>query len=163
MQLNVTHAFGGGDVTLARVRANPSHDDCLSLLDQFRKKRDALQQLRAQIAGQARGQLASRFAADIAEASLVRLRTIERELAQTEDAIDTVGALLRPGSEGQEARRTRAAALEIAHQRMVAVRDAMEAAGVWHLQARVTFDSPRYLPVTGEDGGAVTVTQVNVR
>ncbi|MCX5660903.1 MAG: DUF748 domain-containing protein [Planctomycetota bacterium] len=157
LDLTVRHALGGGDVALAKVRANPTREDCLSLVAQLRERKADLSRLREEVAGRARGQLASRFEAETAEATLARLRAIDTELAQTEDSLDSVSAMLRPGAARQADRRSRAASLEIARQRMEAVRRALFAGGVRDIQRRVQFYDPSFTVAPGPGGGQVTL------
>lgn len=154
LDLTVRHILGPGDVAMAKVRANPSKADAVSLVAQLREKKANLGRLREEVAGRARGQLASRFEAETAEATLARLRAIDAELAQTEDSLDRVSALLRPGAERQADRRSRAASLEIARQRIEAVRAALLAHGVPDFDRRVQFFDPGFTVAPAAPGSA---------
>lgn len=159
VQLVLKHELGGGDVNLAHTRANPSPDDCLALAQKTRAHKARLLQLRAQLIGQARSSLAVLPAAQ-ADATLQQLREVEQELAHTEDALDELYGMLRPGADRQASRRTRVAALAIGQQRLEAVRASLNVNGVPHAAERVRMLNPQFATPEGDDAGQVVVTFV---
>jgi hypothetical protein len=161
IELTILHTFGAGDVAVLASRANPSADDARSLAYQLRAHKLELSSLRAQVSGQAEAQLAAFDAMD-ASATIDRLRAIDRELAQTEDALDRTYDLLRPGAQRQADRRTRAAALEVAAQRLLAIRAELRALGVADVDRRVHLLHPTFTPGDQADS-SVTVQPVRTK
>ena len=71
--------------------------------------------------------------------------------------------MLRPGADRQAPRRTRTAALEIAKQRLQAVKDALLTGPpdeIPHVEDRVRVTNPQFAPTGDEGGGKVMVTVV---
>ena len=69
---------------------------------QLRARRDELLGTAQEIAGELRGALASRGKTDATDRSLApHLRAVSRELAYTDDAVELVSDLLRPGTDRQ--------------------------------------------------------------
>jgi hypothetical protein len=162
LTLTIRHTLGGGDIVVARTRANPSPADCLNLEYQFRQRKSELLQLRADVAGQARAQLVSLGEAD-AGPTLARLKAIDQEIAHTEDSLDEVGDLLRPGADRQSDRRTRAAALAIAQDRLQSVLAILQAAGVPDFKNRVHAVEAQYNPTEDANGGQIVITEVETK
>jgi hypothetical protein len=151
--VTISHELGETDVTAASDRANPPVEEAANLALELRARKLALSQLRAQAAGEAEAQLAS-FTSSDAEPALQRLRAIDRDLAATENALDHVYDLLRPGAQRQALRRTRATAIEIAAQRLAGVRALLAADGVPDVDGRVKLMNPRYNPSDQPAGNA---------
>ena len=125
----------------------------------FRSARRAeLQRMREDVAGQARGQLGSKLETQTTQATLTRLGAIQRELAETEDALDLVGDLLSPGADRQGERRTRAAALVLARQRLEGVKQTLLSVGIPDAANRVTLGQPSMAMVDGDRPGRIVVT-----
>ena len=159
LTLTVRHELGGGDVQRAAERANPSPEDCRNLEYQLRTRKAVLQRLRADVAGQARGQLVSLGESGAATA-LARLRAIDKELGRTENALDEVCELLRPGADRQAARRTRQASLAIARERVDAVKAMLLASGVKDIADRVQVVEAQFNPTESDTGGRVLIAAV---
>jgi hypothetical protein len=158
LNLVIRHDLGGGDLTVANERANPSAKDALNLAEQLRQQQlNALQQ-RSILAGIARSELAWGSAA-AANNTLSQLRQVDQQVAANDDALDRTLALLRPGADRQAARRTRGACLEYGHERLDAIKQALTAAGLTDLD-RVHFATPKFEQVAGDEGGKVVVTLV---
>ncbi len=157
LELQVRHELTSGDVTRLAVRVNPSADESRSIAEQLRNEKADLLARRAELAGTARGQLGSRPEAD-AGATLETLRTLDRQIAQTENAMDQLYDMLRPGAERQANRRTRAAAIEVGKRRLTAVKDALVSAGI--AEQRVRQTNPVYAPGESDEGGLVVITLV---
>jgi hypothetical protein len=118
-----------------------------------------LLRLRADAAGQARAQLLSLGEANAA-AALARLTAVDQELARTEDALDQVLELLRPGADRQAGRRMRAVALDFGRERLDAVRAVLLASKVPHIADRITVVDPQFNPVDGDSGGRLLIAVV---
>lgn len=151
--VTISHELGEADVAAASDRANPPVEEAANLALELRARKLALSQLRAQAAGEAEAQLAS-FSSSDAEPALLRLRAIDRDLAATENALDHVYELLRPGAQRQALRRTRATAIEFAAQRLAGVRALLAADGVPDVDHRVKLMNPRYNPSDQPAGDA---------
>jgi hypothetical protein len=150
-----------GDIGRARLRANPSKEECRELINRLSRRKDDLTRRRLDVLGDARGSLASRSPAEAA-AVLERLRAVERELTTTEDALDRLYELERPGAERQTNRRTKTTALDVARSRQRAIIDYVKAAGVANAADRVKTTRPTFAPVESSDvtGGSVVLTVV---
>jgi hypothetical protein len=154
----VTHRLGAGDVSRASERANPSREQCDALQRQLRTRKAELLNLRADTAGRARAQLMSLGSAG-AQSAMQQLAAIDRELAGTEDSLDQVCDLLRPGAEKQAERRTRTSALKIASVRLSEIKAVLLASGLPNINDRVKIIPPRFDPSADQDG-AVMITTV---
>jgi hypothetical protein len=160
LTLTVRHELGGADVQRASARANPSPEDCRNLEYRLRARKAELLRERADAAGAARAQLVS-LGEGGASASLARLRAIDQELGQTENALDQVLELLRPGADRQAARRTRQASLAVARERLEAVKAYLLASSnVHNIASRLSVVEAQYNPAEGTDGGHVWITVV---
>ena len=165
----VQHDFGAGDLARAEMLANPSEADCLALAARLRGVRAALSRERAQLAAEAR----AHYVVGLVERGRVdsnNLRGLDREIGRTEEALDRVYELLRPGAERRRDKRTRDAALALGQLRLEAVRDLLETAGIRNARARIDLRRPRYQLADGrsdsdsdddfhsESGGRITLT-----
>jgi hypothetical protein len=123
------------------------------------RKIDLLGQ-RSQLAGQARGVIAS-APADQASQIVSRLRSIDQQIAQTEDALDKVYDLLRPGAERQATRRTRAASLELAQHRLDQARNYLLSANVPKATERIRAVNPTFAPTDSDSGGTIVIAVIS--
>lgn len=155
VQITLRHDLGAGDVKRAAERANPNGDDAQALAYQLRQKKMELLKERARIAGQARGEIGSGI--DVTE-TLDRLRGVEREMAATEDGLDDLNNLVRPGAGRQALRRTRAACIAIGEQRLTDVYEVLLGSGIPKIAERITITHAKFNPDDSIDGGAVTLT-----
>lgn len=162
LQLTIRHEFGGGDLIRANLRANPTSSDAEYLAYQLHQRKLDLLQERASLAGQARAEVASLPAAS-AKPTLDRLADLDTRIALTEDALDSAGALLRPGADRQSARRTRGAALRLADDRVKFVNDYLnENAAQFRIAAeRISKINPTLNPAEGNEGGKIVITLVS--
>jgi hypothetical protein len=150
------HELGGGDVAIAAARANPSPEDCVELSLQIRARREGLAAERAAAAADARAYFGAGNVSR-AQAAAARVRELERELAQSEAALDSLYLMLRPGADRQAPRRTRDAGLALGRERLAAVREALlrELDG---LESRIEPPArPSFTEASGSGGGRVTV------
>lgn len=159
LQLQLRHELSTADVVRAAVRANPTPEECRSLAERLRHEKSELLAHRAVLAGWARGKLGSRPESQ-ARTTLDSLRAIDRQIAQTENALDQLYDQLRPGAARQRDRRTRAAGLEISQQRLAVVRNVLLSAGIAGADERVHQTNPRFAPNDSDAGGQVIITLV---
>jgi Domain of Unknown Function (DUF748) len=159
LTLTIRHELSAGDLQLAMQRANPSPTDCRDMVHQLLSQKTELLRLRADAAGQARAQLMSLGETNAAPA-LARLTAVDQELARTEDALDQVLELLRPGADRQAARRMRAVALDFGRERLDAVQAALLASKVPHIADRIKLIDPQFNPTDGESGGRLLIAVV---
>ncbi len=97
-------------------------------------------------------------------AAIERLRTINRELADTYNSLDSTYDLLRPGADRQAMRRTRSAGLAIARFRLQAVRQFLLGADAKELSPlRIHVANPQFNPTADDSPGTVTITVVKNR
>ena len=148
LEVLLQHTLGDGDVPRARLRANPTRQDSLSILAHLREKKRELLDLRAVAAGEARSFLASRFDAVPADAALDRVRALDHEVAQTDDAIDAICDLLAPGADRRADRRTRAAAIDLGTARMEILRAALLATNIPDIAHRIRIVHAKFNPPT---------------
>jgi hypothetical protein len=159
LTLTIRHTLGGKDVQLAMQRANPSPAECRDIEHQLLSHKAELLRLRADAAGQARAQLMA-LGETNAAAALDRLAAIDREIARTENALDQVLELLRPGADRQATRRMRAVALDFGRERLDAVRDVLWVSRVKHIADRVRIIDAQFNPTDGDSSGQVFIAVV---
>ena len=158
LELTLRNVLGSGDVARAAQRANPSPQEAQTLAEQLRHKRADLVALAAELEGQTRAQLAIAPAAASA-GSVERLRMVRREIAATDDALDQLYELLRPGADHQANRRTRQACLAIGQARLQAIQDAVMTAGIKDADKRVRVVRSQF-NVVQPQGGQVVLSLV---
>jgi hypothetical protein len=141
--VQVQHRFGGADVARAEALANPSAEDCLQLAAGLRGARAELRRDRAELAAKVRAAWGVGPGA-AQPAGTDRLRALEGAIAANDDALDRVLELLRPGAERYRDKRTRAAALAVARERVEVLRRWLAAQGVEGLDARFEAKSPSF-------------------
>jgi hypothetical protein len=154
LELTLRHELGGGDVTRAAERANPSPEEAQMLAEQLRAKRASLVSLSTEAEGRTRAQLAINSASNAA-GSVEHLRSLRREIAATDDALDQLYELLRPGADRQAGRRTRQACLAIGQARLQAVQDSVLAAGIKDADKRIRVVRSQFNVVQPEGGQVV--------
>jgi hypothetical protein len=147
------HDIGTADVDISSARANPPREYTDALARNQRARKLELAALRADLAGRARATVAS--GPEHAAPYLDRLRAVDREVAATEDGLDRLYDLLRPGAERQGARRTRAAALDLARARLNVLDDAI--ATVPDASKRLKLLNPQFTPDSTTTTGQITV------
>jgi hypothetical protein len=156
LEVTLRHELGGGDIMRAAQRANPSVDQAAALAADLRQRKAALLEQRDQLAPAVRAMLVANPPGGAADA-VAQLRQVETQLAATEDALDHVYDLIRPGAERQADRRTRAASIEIAEARLDAIKQLIVAAGIPNAANRVRVIKPQFSPAEGDAGGKVTL------
>ena len=160
LRVTLKSEAGRDDVWLASQRVNPGTGNAIVLADALSRRREALLAARLDAASQVRALLASTDTDDAALA-IERLRTINRQLAYTENAMDYAYDLLRPGADRQAMRRTRAATLAIARARTEAIREFLIGSGHRALDpSRISQANPQFVESPENQDGVVTVTTV---
>jgi hypothetical protein len=160
-QLTLRHELGGGDIARAEIRANPSSEASLAYARQLRARKMVMLEDRASLAGRARSDLATASLAD-AQTTLDQLRQLDLEIANTENALDELYDMQRPGADRQATRRMRSAALELGRLRLEAVKSAI-LAGVPQAVNRVNVTHPQFTEIEGDAGGQVSIKIVGVK
>ncbi len=152
--VQVQHRFGRADVERAELLANPRLQDAEELSRGLRWRRAEI--------GRARGELAAEVRASwgvgdraAAEAATVRLRALDAESGTVEDALDRALELLKPGAERYREKRTRAAALAIARERIAALRAWFAQQGLDDLDARFQSRTPVFEAGPGVQAGTL--------
>jgi Domain of Unknown Function (DUF748) len=128
LEVTIRHDLGSDDIALAGERVNPSVSNALDLADAFSRRREELLSARRIAASDVRALLAS-TASQQASVAIDRLRSIEQQLADIDNALDKIYDLSRPGADRQSVRRTRQACLEIASARLEAAQDILTNTG----------------------------------
>jgi hypothetical protein len=159
MSLTIHHELGGGDVTVASARANPTLDDAAAMAGQLRARKLELANQRAQLAGRVRAQVAWQPAAQ-SEGAVEQLRALDRQIAQTEQSLDQLYDLMQPGADRQATRRTRAAGLQIAQDRISQVTSLLQAKDLPNAAERVHAAAAQFNPTEGDEGGRIVVAPV---
>ncbi|MCY2959104.1 MAG: DUF748 domain-containing protein [Planctomycetota bacterium] len=154
--VQVQHRLGAGDVARAEMLANPSPEDCREIAAGLRRRRAELTRERAELAADLRatwgaGELSA------AEQATPLLRAIDAEAGNVEDALDHILELLKPGAERQRGKRTRAAALAVARQRIEVLRAWFESQGIRDLERRFEAKSPAFEVDPSAEAGSMQV------
>src|SRR5262249_38050611 len=127
-QATIHSALSQADQTLADERANPRPEDCRALAEKLRADRAKMSADRAALGARAAAELAS--SAPQAQTPLQQLRDCDKQIAQTDETMDGLYDMLRPGAANQASRRAKAAGIKIAELRLNGVRDALMAANL---------------------------------
>jgi Domain of Unknown Function (DUF748) len=156
LAIMMEHEPGRGDLERLHARANPSREDCLGLLGQLRRRKREVLRARVTAEADARAAVAAGSSKTM-DAARRHLSSLDHELGRIEYALDSVAALLRPGSERQAARRTREASVALANIRLREVQRVLVEAGIENVDARVRVRRPRATEPEIEDGGRVRI------
>lgn len=156
VQVIIDQKIGAGDLSLAWQRANPSPEQVRQIAEQLRLQKFQLLNRRTDLQGQIRAQLA--FGSEGTADRLAELHQLDRELSATESALDRTYELMRPGADRQALRRARAAALEIAQQRLDLVTQQLISSNVPDAKERVKVTNLRFEPPADRTSpGEVTI------
>jgi len=141
LELVGVHAFGPADLERAERLASPDTQEARTLLRSLRLRRSELVRRRDELLASLRARLAlgedEEFAAGREE-----LVAVGRDLGLTEDGIDRVADLLRPGAAKRRDQRTRGTALAIARSRIDGLTRLLVESGVPF--ERLDLRSPRF-------------------
>ena len=151
LQVTLRHEIGDGDVVLAAARANPPQDQCFAMAAQLRQRKAELLASRPAVAAAARAQLLAQ--PQSAEDPLLALRNLDRQIGAAEEGLDRLYELLRPGADRQADRRTRAACLQLAEQRLAMLNQMLASSGIPDANQRVHVIKPTSAAVTEADAG----------
>jgi len=163
LQVALRHDLGNADIALAAERVNPTSDDAVALVGSLSRRRTALLSARSIAASDVRALLAS-DAADDADRAIERLRTINRQLADNDNALDHIYDFLRAGADRQAMRRTRSASLAVAKARLEAVRDYLQLLGGQKISPdRIHLTNPQFTPAQDNSAGGVTILVVKTK
>jgi hypothetical protein len=158
LELQLRHNLSAGDVSQLAKRANPSTDNVQLIVAQLRQEKSQLLDRRTALAAQAKAQFAMEM--PDADATVMMLQSTDRQLAQIEPSLNQFLDLLRPGAANQTDRRTRAACLAVARERLDLIESALRSAGVQHVETRVHRTNPQFAPSGNADGGDVLIVLV---
>jgi hypothetical protein len=156
LTLHLQGELGGGDVATALRRINLDPAESIALAAQLREKKMQLTGQRQMAAESARAQLATGSAGQ-ASATVRQLAALDRELGETEDALDSLYDLLRPGAEQIVARRVRQACVDMGKARLAALQSALASAAGPKSQATIYADTPQFGQPVGDGGGHITI------
>jgi hypothetical protein len=152
--VQVQHRFGAADIERAERLANPPPEDCRQFVDGLRRRRAELARERAELAADVRAAWGSGQRA-AAEAQIESLRLLDAESGKVEDALDKVLELLAPGAERHRGKRTRAAALAVARQRIESLRAWFAAQKIPDFEERFEAKSPAFDVISEDQPGSI--------
>ncbi len=141
LEIALIHSLGSGDYVLSQQRANPSREDAEGLGRQLRQRKFDLQKQRVELAATLRVALASQ-SKTLADQALERLQSVSSELMDTEESLDDMLGLLRPGAARQADRRSKAAAIELGQYRLATIQERFLRSNVKDIAKRVTAGRP---------------------
>ncbi|MCS7034028.1 MAG: hypothetical protein NZ561_08540, partial [Phycisphaerae bacterium] len=159
LQLTLRHELSRRDLDLVDARANPAPEDLLALTARLRQRKEESLRQREPLAAAVRGKVATLSPAE-ATAALAELREIDRQAGFLELSLDHVLDQMKPGADRQRPRRTRAAALELARERLENTREFLTSAGLADLAERVRAAPPSFAVGDSTDGGRVMITLI---
>ena len=150
-----SHLLTEADVARAELLANPTPEACLELVAGLRQRKAEILRLREERALEVRA-LHAVASPDVAPAT-ESLRTLERELAEIEPALDHLLGIWRSDSPRQRFKRTRSFCREIGAERLAAI-SAGILAEVWSRRPdAIEIRSPRFDPQPGPEGGRIVI------
>jgi hypothetical protein len=152
--VQVQHRLGAADVERAERLANPDPSTCRELAEGLRRRRAEIARERGELAPLVR---AAWGAADArrAEDATQRLRALDAEAGNVEDALDRILDHLKPGAERHRAKRTLSAALALARARVEALREWLAAQRIEDLDERFEARPPTFDVAPGGAAGSV--------
>jgi hypothetical protein len=159
LELTLRHDLSAADVSIAGQRSSPPRGDLELLIARFRAERGELAIQRARLAAVATSAVSTSSPAQ-ATAALESLRALDRRIAANESSLDFLLSQLQPGAERQADRRTRAAALELARQRLDRVRDELVKSDARDAATRVRTLPPQFATVEGDGVPRIVVTLI---
>jgi Domain of Unknown Function (DUF748) len=164
LEVTIRHELGSDDIALAAERVNPAADDATDLADSLNRRRDELLAARRTADSDVRALLAS-TATNEAGGAIERLRAIDRQLADIDNALDHIYDLLRPGADRQAIRRTRQASLEIAAARLQAVRDLLLQSYIKRKiePGRIHLTNAQFTAAPSSPSGELTISVVETK
>jgi hypothetical protein len=125
----IVHELSAADLERTTRLVNPTLDDCARLTARLRERKAELALDRDASAARARAEFALGDAAAV-RAMCGRVRELESQLGQCDQALERVFELSRPGAERRAAARARSAAIALGGERIERARRALLALGV---------------------------------
>ncbi|MCC6240544.1 MAG: DUF748 domain-containing protein [Phycisphaerales bacterium] len=162
LTVTIRHELGQDDIPRVQERANPSIEQCLELASFLEQRKAKLSESRNIAADQVQIALASGMITD-KQAGVPELRRLDQSIARLENGLDQLYDMLRPGSDRQAPRRTRAAALNLGQTRLDAVRMQLSTSGIPDSLSRITMARPQFTTTDGATTGTVKLTVVKQR
>ena len=161
LEVIIQHDLGTADIQRVTLRANPTPEECASLAYQLRTRKLDLLAERSRRSGEVRSILASAPSPERASA-VTQLRALDQQLSQTEDALDKLYDMLRPGADRQAGRRTRAAGLELGQNRLNLVQNELLGANIAKASDRIHSKNATFKrsPDSPDAPGKITITLV---
>ncbi len=141
VKVQLIHSIGHADIEVARLRANPPSDECIAFTERLRRRQRALLADRPTLVTAATDAVVAGLDRR-AKIARTALREHDAELGTVTRAIDRWVTLATETSEHRTARRTRAAALQIAARRLELTAQRLTAAGV--PEDRIKIRRPGY-------------------
>ena len=151
IEVTIQHELGSDDVALADERVNLGTDDSSAIATQLLARKRDLQRRYAEESADVVVTMAT-GTSKTAEASATRLRETATQLKLTEDGLDSVFDLLRPGADRQAIRRTKAAAILLADLRLRSVQESLQQTKVRDIADRVRRSNALFNPLEGGPG-----------
>lgn len=127
IEVTLQHELGSDDVAIAGDRVNVGTDDSEALARRLQARKAELQRRFAEQRAELTAAMASTSDARRIDAAQQSLRQTASELETTEDGLDNIFDLLRPGADRQATRRTKAAAILLADLRQRSVQEWLQA------------------------------------
>jgi hypothetical protein len=163
VSVTVSQRFGALDAQLARARANPDPAKAEAIAAQLRDRRAELIKERDAILASSRAEALGATETIQSAGAIERLRTLQKQIADVEEAFDWMYDLQRPGAETQADRRARAGVLAMMTQR----KDLLERAMKRRLadpdaESRVQFATPKAEMADGDASELVIVVKRKV-
>lgn len=160
IEVTIQHTLGAEDVTLAGERSNPAADDSLALASRLRQRKMELQREQMQQISQVRVLLASQDVT-ASNAAIEKLRATSISLKETEDGLNQLLDMLRPGADRQTERRTKAASILLGDLRLRSVQQMLLDSNVSTISERVRKANALYNPAEDQaQPGEVTLVLV---
>ncbi len=154
--VRLQHRFGTLDIARAEELSNPNPAECRRIADSLRGRRVELARERTERGDAWRAAWAA-GRRDEVEVDTARLRALDEESEAVAAALDRVLALLKPGAEVLRDERTRAAAVDLARQRIETLRAWFATQDVPDLDERFEAKSPTFEASPNETTGTVRI------
>lgn len=153
---SLRHEMAAVDLEQAAVLANPSAEECLEFAAGLRQRKAELLRSHEELATEIRT-LFPIGRDDDALTAIDELRELERTLLATEQSLDQVLGILRRDSPRQQDKRTRAAARELAEERLSRARDDLARGISKDALDRIDVRSPRGRVVEGLETSRIVI------
>ncbi len=156
LQIALTHSLGTADMVLSDQRANPSREDAEAIASRLRERKFDLQKRRVALSSTLRIAMASQNK-PLADQTLTDLQRVSTELAETEEGLDDMLGLLRPGAQRYADRRAKASAIELGLYRLETVKARFLESNVKDIANRVAIARPNAKLENAPEQGQVEI------